>query len=113
MIATTDVTAIALDKTICQEDLAEVFKIVAEKIQSGEIKDYAIVTEKGSNSHILYDVAERHAMKPVAVLANGRVSQLPPSPAPKSVDAAVKLLEIDAKLRAIAANAAAPAFMPA
>lgn len=106
-------SAVVLDRTVCQEDLAEVFRIVAEQIKSGDITDYTVVSEKNSGSQILYDVRERCSMNPVALLANNRVSALPPPLDPKSLEAGIRLIELDAKLRAIAAKAVMSDFTPA
>jgi hypothetical protein len=43
-------------------------------------------------------------MKPLAVMANEKVSLMPPSQDPQSLDAMMQLLKVSTKLREIAAS---------
>ena len=108
MLAITDESNLKLDLKNCREELVEVFKIVADKIQAGNVPGYSIYEEKASGSKILYKNEGRNSMSPIAAMAGDIVTPLPPSLEPKSPEAVIRLMDLGVTLRQINA-----AFTPA
>lgn len=112
MLAKMDASEKAQGMEVCQNDLVAVFEIVADNIRSGNLAGYQLVQEKSSGSQILYDVRERHSMKPIAALADQKVFPMPPSREPESFEAMMDLLKVSTRLREIASSVC-PAVTPA
>ena len=102
MLAKMDASEKAQGIEVCQKDLVAVFEIVADNIRAGNLPGYQIVNEKSSGTQILYDVSERHSMKPVAAMADAKVFALPPSQNPESFETVMELLKLGTRLREIA-----------
>lgn len=104
MLATLD----RVPAEVCQEDLREVFLLVAEKIEKGEAPNYSIYHEKSSDSKILMYHRTQHSNEPVAVLAKDKVGLMPPPLNPLCLETAQRMEDLDVRLRLIG-NALTPA----